>query len=117
MSTLQVANLHFSSTGTNRFEYVAPDQINVYVGGTLIFSFTSAGNILPKYTANVGNAVSTSFTVTHNLNSTSPLVSVRENSTQNFVYPDIKYTGVNTILLQFASAPSTNQYAVYVVGG
>jgi hypothetical protein len=68
-----------------------------------------------KYSTTIGDGSATSYTVTHNLNSTDIVVAVMEVSTGYFVYPDIKYTGVNTVVIEFVSAPTTNQYKVNVI--
>lgn len=67
-------------------------------------------------TTNVGNGTSTSYTFTHNLNRATVQVVVKENSTGYLVYPDIDVVSANAVVLEFASAPTTNQYAVTVVG-
>lgn len=70
-----------------------------------------------KYAANVGNNVLSTITVTHNLNSRDVVVSVHETaSPYERVYPDIQHATADTVDLIFASAPSTNQYRVVVVG-
>lgn len=74
----------------------------------------SAG--ITKFRANVGNASASSFNVAHNLNTMDIVVSVREWSSGYFVYPDIDTLGNNNISIEFASAPTTNQYTVLVIG-
>jgi hypothetical protein len=41
MSTLQVANLHFESTGNNRIEYAGSNVVNIIAGGTTVLSVNS----------------------------------------------------------------------------
>jgi len=67
-----------------------------------------------KYVVNIGNNIATSFTVTHNLNSLDVDVELYENATGDTVLADVLRTGVNTISVSFASAPTTNQYRVIV---
>ena len=67
-------------------------------------------------TINVGNGTSTSLTFTHNLNRATVQVVVKENATGYLVYPDIDVISANAVTLEFASAPTLNQYAVTVVG-
>jgi len=67
-----------------------------------------------KYVVNVGNNIATSFTVTHSLNSLDVDVELYENATGETVIADVLRTGVNTISVSFASAPTTNQYRVIV---
>lgn len=72
---------------------------------------------LSTFTSNVGNSSANSFSVAHGMNKYNIFVAVRENSTGYFVYPDIRYTNANTIVLEFNTAPSSNQYLVSVLGG
>jgi hypothetical protein len=69
-----------------------------------------------KYAVNVGNNVLQSITVTHNLNNLDVTVQVYEVSTGDEVYTDISRTGVNTVAVGFAVAPTSNQYRVVVIG-
>jgi phosphomevalonate kinase len=73
-------------------------------------------SIPSTYSANVGNGSATTYTVTHNLNSQTVSVNVRENSSGYYVYPDIKYTSVNALDLEFVDAPTVDQYLVVVKG-
>jgi hypothetical protein len=70
-----------------------------------------------KYSTTVGNGALTDITVTHNLNTRAVVVEVYTNSGD---YPtvicDVKRTGVNTVQLTFAVAPTTDQYAVIITG-
>jgi hypothetical protein len=76
--------------------------------------FTNAAH---KYSTNIGDGSATSFTVTHSLNSTAVVVEVFEASTGITVYTDITRTSANAITVGgFASAPTSNQYTVVVVG-
>lgn len=68
-----------------------------------------------KYSANV--TASATQTVTHNLNTEDVTVTIREASGDKaVVYADVKITGVNTISVSFATAPTAGQYRVTVVG-
>lgn len=67
-----------------------------------------------KYVVNVGNNSATSFTVTHSLNTLDVDVELFENATGETVLADVSRTGVNTISVSFATAPTTNQYRVIV---
>ena len=68
-----------------------------------------------RYFENIGNNLNTSFVVTHNLNDSNLLATVKENSSGYVVYPDIKFVTNNTISVEFIDAPSTNQYNITVV--
>lgn len=67
-------------------------------------------------TTTVGNGSSTSFTFTHNLNRATVMVVVKETTTGYLVYPDIDVLSANAVVIEFVTAPTTNQYAVTVVG-
>lgn len=70
-----------------------------------------------KYSANVGNTVATSFTVTHNLDSKDVIVHVYDNSTPFAqVFVDVQHTSANAVTVLFATAPDTDQYRVVVIG-
>lgn len=73
----------------------------------------SSGGVA-KYSANVGNGSLTAITVTHNLNTLDVQVQVwRANA---LVEPDITITDANNIVLTYATAPTTNQDRVVVLG-
>jgi len=70
-----------------------------------------------KYAATIGDGTTTTFTITHNLNTQDVVVTVRENaSPYNVVFADVQITDANNIKVLFATAPSSNQYRVVVVG-
>ena len=57
----------------------------------------------------------TAAIITHNLNTTDVQVTVKDNS-NNEVWCGLNTTGVNSITLDFGTAPTTNQYRVTVFG-
>jgi hypothetical protein len=75
------------------------------------------GGGLGSYSTDIGNGSSTSFVVTHNLNTRVVQVVVQDNSTFEQLYPDIEVTSLNTVTVRFATAPTTNQHKVIVFGG
>jgi len=141
MSVLQAANVHFDATGLMR---IGKDGSNIVIktnGGSVDIeglsvdigpaydqanaayaqansAYDAANNAggATAYSANVGNGSANTFTITHNLNTQNIFVSVRENSSGYFVYPDIKFDDANTTILEFVSAPTTNQYYVAILG-
>ena len=68
------------------------------------------------YNTTIGDASATSFTVTHSLNKANIFVSIRDVSTGYFVYPDVKYTSTNAVVLEFVDPPTASQYYVAVIG-
>ena len=69
-----------------------------------------------SYTSNVGNNSANTFNITHALNTTTIIPAVRERSTGYYVYPDMKVTSPNNIVLEFVSAPTANQYFLILLG-
>lgn len=67
-----------------------------------------------NFAANIGNGSATTIDVTHGLNTLDVIVEVFKNSTGETVYVDTIRTGVNTVRLSFANAPTTNQYRVVI---
>jgi hypothetical protein len=69
-----------------------------------------------KYSADIGNGSATSITVTHNFGSKDVITQVRQNSDDAVVDCDIDNNTTNTVVLDFAVAPTSNQYRVVVIG-
>jgi hypothetical protein len=69
-----------------------------------------------KYAASIGDGTATTYTITHNLNTTDITYSVKEIATGEIVFTNVTVTGVNTISVSFAVAPTSNQYRVVVIG-
>jgi hypothetical protein len=90
--------------------------ITVSGGNVAINTADSNGRVTRRYATSIGDTSATSFTITHNLNSLDVIVQVYTNSDGSEVMADISRTGVNTVSVTVASAPSSNQYRVVVVG-
>lgn len=69
-----------------------------------------------SYTTTIGDGINTSITVTHNLNTSKIFTMIKESSSGVVVYPDITHTSSTQTVISFASAPTTNQYFVSMVG-
>ena len=65
----------------------------------------------------IGDDVTSSFTLTHNLNTYDVTIQVFENNPQReLVETDVRIDDENSIIVGFTEAPSTNAYRVVVVG-
>lgn len=68
-----------------------------------------------KYATTIGNNSALTFALTHGLSSTDVVVAVYTAADGSVVYPDIVYTDVDTVTLNFAVAPTSNQYKVVIL--
>ena len=74
-----------------------------------------------KYTAQLGDGAATTYTISHGLGNIWVTAQVFQTSNGEQVYPDITVgltTGTpnGTVVLDFAQAPSSNQYRVVIIG-
>lgn len=70
-----------------------------------------------KYAQSIGDGSATSFVITHSLNTDDVTVQIRYASgTKAYVIADIEATSVNTVTVRFATAPTSNQFRVIIVG-
>ena len=70
-----------------------------------------------RYAAAFGDGSATSYTITHNLGSRDLTVAVYRNSgNYDEVECDVEHSTTNTVTLVFATAPTSNQYRVVVLG-
>lgn len=84
---------------------------------------TSGGNIIAdrsvlpgKYSATIGDGSSTSIPVTHSLGTKDVVAMVRDNSTDAMVICDVVSTSTSVTTFVFATAPSSSQYRVTIIG-
>lgn len=73
------------------------------------------GGSAATYVQTIGDGVTTSIVVTHNLNSRNVIISVKDAATYVEVECDKAATTVNTVTLGFATAPATNSYFVTII--
>lgn len=110
--TLETTSLTFIQVGSGGSSYTEGAGIDI-TGGVISVDASVVGLTA---TANIGNGSATSIAVTHSLNSAKAQAVVVEVSTKAEVFPDVVYTDNNTVTISFATAPSTNQYQVRIVG-
>lgn len=67
-----------------------------------------------KYVTNIGNGSSTSFAISHGLNSLDVEVEVIENATGETVYTNNVRTSTSIVTVSFFAAPTSNQYKVII---
>ena len=84
--------------------------------GALVFD-TANGYGTRKLAFNVGDGTATSITVNHAMATRDVSVHVYENASPYAqVEADVEHTDSNNLTIKFASAPTSNQYRVVVVG-
>lgn len=78
---------------------------------------TIEANFTRKYAVAVGNGSATSFTVTHNLNTSDVVVSVRDASSNAVVVAAVTHSTDNTVTVEVnGTAPANNALKVVVIG-
>jgi len=88
-----------------------------YVGWTEVIKEHKLKDPARKYAVNIGDGNATTIVVNHNLGSVDITATIKDMSTQLFVYnATIKTYDANTIIVSFQTAPSINQYRVTVIG-
>lgn len=108
-------------TDTTRGLSVDTNGVGINAGTGLTFSSGAlsfaSGYGIRKYSADLGDASATSFTVTHNFGTRDVTVHVYENGGPHAqVEADVEHTTNAAITVRFAVAPTLNQYRVVVVG-
>lgn len=99
---------------------IAGSTISVNNGVGLIFTAGALtvdhSVVAEKFAVSIGDGVTLTYTVTHNLGTLDITTEVFDNGTGAKVIVDTVHATTNTITLTFATAPTTNQYRVVCVG-
>ena len=108
-------------TDTSRGLSVDANGVGINAGTGLTFSsgalVFASGYGVRKYSTDLGDGSATSFTVTHNFGTREVTVQVYENgSPYAQVEADVEHSTSNTVTVAFATAPTSAQYRVVVVG-
>lgn len=108
--------------GSTSLAFVVTNTGTGYSAGTGISITSSVVSIDTSVTArkvgaNIGNGSATSFNVVHSLGTTDAVVLIRETAgSLQSVNADVVFTDTNTVTVSFATAPTTGQYRVTVIG-
>lgn len=126
--TIGSTSLSFSAIGGSGVSYTAGSGLNlsgsafsVNAGEGIIADGTSTridpsySGLAKRFAQDVPNG-STTATISHNLGTLDVTVAVREISGGALVDCDVTYTSTNVVTLGFATAPSSGQFRVVVVG-
>ena len=125
--TVGTTGLAFTRVGGAGISYTAGNGLqlsgsafSVVAGTGLIVDGTSL-RLDPAYTGlakryAVDASTTATTTVTHNLNTLDVLVQVVQKSNGEMVEADVLLTGVNTLTVTFATAPTSGQYRIIVIG-
>ena len=108
-------------TDTSRGLSVDSNGLGINAGTGLTFSSGAlsfaSGYGVRKYSADIGDGSSTAITVTHSLSTKDVTVQVFDNSSPYAqVEADVDHTTSNAVTISFATAPTSNQYRVVVIG-
>ena len=76
----------------------------------------SGSSIVQKYTTTIGDGITTSFDVFHNLTTQDVIVQAYDTITQTVVYPTVILTNSNAATVIFSNPPKLNQYKIIVIG-
>lgn len=69
-----------------------------------------------KYAATIAVAANNTYTVTHNLNTTDVVVSIKDVATNEIVFADVNTTGANTVQIIVGQISNITQLRVVVIG-
>jgi hypothetical protein len=87
------------------------------IDSAVALKHTHTGKHIGYFNANVGDNAATSFTLTHNLNNSNPMVVVKRTaSPYNMVLTSYEVVSANAIKVYFKDKPATNEFNVSIYG-
>lgn len=107
---LSVSDASTTAIGVTRYATVS--EAGQMVSGSV--ALTPASLSAFRATANIGDAASTVFDVSHGMNTRDVIVQIYDNSTYDTVYTDVIRTDLNNIRITFIQAPTAEQYRVLI---
>lgn len=108
-----VPQITFDSKG----RATAAANVAIAITASQVTDFTTAVQAIidgSGAAASVGDGTNTAYTITHSLNSRDVIVQVYDNATYDTVFTDVVRSTVNTVVVTFAVAPSSNAYRVVI---
>lgn len=122
-TTITLTGTQFSLNSTLKANYDAAYSARhshsnkEVLDGITAANVTAWNNKTDVFTTTIGNGSSTSFTVTHNLGTRNVVVAIYETaSPYEEVIADVYRTSTTTITIQTATAHTSGQYTVVVIG-
>ncbi len=104
LGLVRIADQATVNTGTDDKEAITPLKLKTYLDAAV-----------GGYAQNIGDNSSTSFLITHNLNTYDIIATIFANfSPREEVFADIAITGPNDIMVTFAVAPSYDEFRVII---
>lgn len=101
----EIATQAETDTGTDDARFVTPLKLATWAGR------------VRKFSASIGDGSATQYDVTHNLNTNDVHVEVYRNSgSLDSILCDVGRPSANAVRLNFATAPTSNQFRVVVIG-
>lgn len=98
----RTTNAANSAAGT---DYVTKNELDAAVDGTI-----------QKFAANIGNGSATTYAVVHNFDTRDVVVEIYDNSTFAKVSTQVVHTDIDTVTVDFNTAPASNAFRVVVIG-
>jgi len=127
--TVGTSSISFVMLGGTGTSYTGSNSINISSGvisaivksgggllidGQGLYIDPTFAGLAKRYAIDAATTATT--TVTHNLNTLDVVVQVVQKANGEVVEADVLITGVNTVTVTFATAPTTGQYRIVVVG-